>query len=356
MDAQESQKKLFSNGFAVIIGTGVDVHGNSALKYHSTINDAEWISEILTDESRCAYPKDQVKVLVGNGAKKEDIMSAFVWLAEKSTDESTVLIFFSGHGRRFKDEAETFIVPYGASKDCTQTIISGKELFMAIKAISAKKVILLTNCCWAGGVIPNLSSLGVGDSDEPFGLGNVPLSEEHIKKLSAGRGFAVLSSSRRNEVSYTGFRNYKRGKAYSAFAAGICHGLLGIGLPATDGVVRISDLASFCQEFVRKKTKNHQNPYFDFDRADNFVVAHLYAGLTGRSNLGDDEDTSDGFEVRDDDDEEDNNGGTSQVMQNQTFSNMGIFAHGNSVAFGGINNWARTGNSSVTFHWGPPTN
>ncbi|RUP51049.1 hypothetical protein BC936DRAFT_150109 [Jimgerdemannia flammicorona] len=353
MASQDSQKQLFKHGYALVIGTGADLSGQQTDGYQSTTNDAQWFYEILTDDSRCAYPKTQVKLLVGLEATKEAICSAFEWLEEEAKAESTVTIFFSGHARRIGNEKDTCILSCSTSGESAgSNTISGKELYRYIKTIDAQKIMLLLNCCFAGGVLPQLLTVD-NEDDKILGLGNVPLNQVQIDRLSAGKGFAVLSSSRRNETSLTGYRGGSDKKKYSAFVVGICQALTGIGQPATDGFVYVADLALSCCEYVRKKTNKLQNPYFDFRGADNFAVAYYRAGLLKKLRLGDGDDEIQGedFEVTDDDPEV-NRGAPALPAQSHVFSNSKFRASKNSTAIGGINICSGTGNATVTWRSG----
>ncbi|RUS23969.1 hypothetical protein BC938DRAFT_474326 [Jimgerdemannia flammicorona] len=353
MASQDPQKQLFKNGYALVIGTGADLSGQQTDAYQSTINDARWFYDILTDDSRCAYPTDQVKLLDGPKATREAICSALEWLEEEAKAGSTVAIFFSGHARRTGIENDTCVLSCSTSNEFAgNNTISGKELYRFIHPMAAQKIILFLNCCFAGGIVPQLLTINA-DDDRILGLGNVPLNQVQIDKLSAGKGFAVLSSSRGNETSLTGYRRGSGKKKYSAFVVGICQALTGVGQPATDGFVYVADLALSCCEYVRRKTKGLQNPYLDFRGADNFAVAYYRAGLLNKLRLGDGdgETLEEDFEVTDDD-PEDNRGAPALPAQSNVFSNSKIRASKSAVAIGGINIFSGTGNATVTWRSG----
>ena len=58
----------FTHGHALVIGMGADLP--------DTIQDATGLADILTDQSRCAYPPGQVTLLTGEKATRAAVLSA----------------------------------------------------------------------------------------------------------------------------------------------------------------------------------------------------------------------------------------------------------------------------------------
>ncbi|MGQ0603048.1 MAG: caspase family protein [Anaerolineales bacterium] len=247
----------FTHGHAIVIGVGADLP--------TTIDDATGLADILKDPGRCAYPEKQVAVLTGEGARRKHILSALSDLAKQTSADSTVVVYFSGHGYQVKERfgRSYFIMPFGYSIDeLTETAISGAELSAALGAIKAQKMLLLLDCCHAGGLdeakAPGLT------------LSKAPLPAEAPALLAQGAGRIIIASSTSDELSYAG-------KPYSAFTLAVVEALAGKGVAKQDGYVRASDLALYAREMVPRRTTNKQHPVLNFEQADNFVVAY-YAG------------------------------------------------------------------------------
>ncbi|KAL1925500.1 uncharacterized protein VTP21DRAFT_383 [Calcarisporiella thermophila] len=277
----------FKDAYALLIGTGTDERGKVQQSYESTINDAELLYNTLTNKSRCAYPENQVKLLTGDKATRKNILGALKELSRCTNEQSTVLFFFSGHGVTH-DNSHVYLVPAGlrADEELEENAISGDDLFYRINDIPARKRILLLNCCFAGGVVPELLALG-GKKEEPLGLSQAVLSDEQIKKLGSGEGIAVLSSSRANERSWTGYRGREVGSAvkrYSAFTMGLVAALSGWGQEKNqEGYVYIHDWAEACRKYVEEKTGRKQHPYFDYRFLSKFPVGYYNGGHTEKS-------------------------------------------------------------------------
>ena len=81
---------IYGQGYGLVVGVGADLP--------NTVNDANGLAKILIDKERCAYPKTQLALLTGPEANRENILAEFDKLAKCVTAESTVVIYFSGHG------------------------------------------------------------------------------------------------------------------------------------------------------------------------------------------------------------------------------------------------------------------
>jgi hypothetical protein len=248
----------FTHGHALLIGVGGDLP--------NTVNDAKGIAKILADPGRCAYPPEQVTTLTRTSATRARVLEALDALAQTSTKKSTVIVYFSGHGYRVKSsEGEHyFLLPYEYDlQRLAKTAISGVEFAKKLKAIPAARILLLLDCCHAGGV---------GDEKSPSDLvfAKAPLPPEAQQAFSKGQGRALIASSTADELSYAG-------KPYSAFTLALVEALAGEGASKNDGFVRWTDLALHAREATPRRTRGRQHPIVDLTRVDNFVLAY-YAG------------------------------------------------------------------------------
>jgi hypothetical protein len=247
----------FEHGHALVIGVGADLP--------NTVDDAVGLADILTDGGRCAYPSSQVQLLTKEGATRDGILAALDKLSQATSDESTVIVYFSGHGYRVASSTGEFyyLLPYGYElAQLYQTAISGTDFAGRLRAIPAQKLLLLLDCCHAGGV---------GEAKAPgLGLTKSPLPPAAQELLAEGSGRVLVASSQEDELSYAG-------KPYSAFTLALIEALSGIGASKDDGYVRVADLALHARQVVPGRTRGRQHPILHFEQADNFVLA-FYAG------------------------------------------------------------------------------
>jgi hypothetical protein len=250
----------FEQGHALVVGVGADLP--------ATVDDAVGLADMLRDTSRCAYPAGQVKLLTGEGATAGNIQAALDALAESAGPESTVIVYFSGHGYRVTSPTGEFyyLLPYGYDLNrLYQTAISGAEFSERLRAIPAQKLLMLLDCCHAGGV---------GEAKAPgLELQKSPLPPEAHSLLAEGRGRVLIASSQADELSFAG-------KPYSAFTLALTEALCGVGVAKQDGYVRVTDLALHAREVVPRRTQDRQHPILHFEQADNFVLAYYAGGET----------------------------------------------------------------------------
>ena len=237
------------------------------------VKDAQHIADLLSDPNYCGFPTDNVKLLLDGQATQAALRQGLGDLAGRSHADSTVLIFFSGHGGRIESgpHAGQYLLPvdtvYPSVEDLARTAISGAEFTAALNAIPARKVVVIFDCCHSGGI------------GQPRDLAapefKAGLSESYYDEaLKAGRGRVILASSRSTEYSYV-----LPGAEYGLFTEHLLGGLRG-GVASDDGLVRIFDLFEYLQPRV---TKAHprQHPIFKAELEENFPVALYRGGARG---------------------------------------------------------------------------
>jgi uncharacterized caspase-like protein len=241
----------FSHGYALVVGVGADLP--------VTIEDARAVSQMLLDPARCAYPADQVRLLTGENASRADILAALRWLGGSTDQSDTVVVYFSGHGL---DTPGFFLVPYGFDwQDLAATAVSGTEFTELLRSIEAQKLLVLLDCCHAGG------------QAEAKNFVKSPMPDEALDELGQSGGRVVIASSRKNEVSWTG-------QPYSQFTKAMLEALAGYGSSEQDGFARVLDLALYVGRVVPDRTEDKQHPLIKIrNLQDNFAIA-FYAGGT----------------------------------------------------------------------------
>ncbi|WP_414518430.1 caspase family protein [Nostoc sp. PCC 9305] len=251
--------QTFTNGYALLIGVGADLP--------VTVKDATAIQDILIDSDRAAYLSEQVTLLTETSATRQNILTAFDQIIAQvnQNSDATVIIYYSGHGGRIQRTNEYFLVPFRYDpSQRADTAISGVEFTQKIEAITARKLVVLLDCCHAGGV-PALKEPG-----EAFIKS--PLPPELLNVLATGSGRVVVASSREDEYSYTG-------QPYSAFTDCLLEALQGKAAVNKDGYARILDVLVYLFDQVPKRASGPQHPFVNkvLDLGDNFPLCY-YAG------------------------------------------------------------------------------
>ncbi|RLC61429.1 MAG: caspase family protein, partial [Chloroflexi bacterium] len=171
--------ETFVQGYAVVVGVGADLP--------VTVDDAAAVADLLRDPARCAYPPEQVHLLTGEQATGEAILATLDALSRSTTAQSTVVVYFSGHGL---ETPAYYLLPHGYDlADLANTAIPGEVFTARLRSIRAGKLLVLLDCCHAGG------------QAEAKGLPGVksPLPPSVTDELRRGSGRVVIASSRKDE-------------------------------------------------------------------------------------------------------------------------------------------------------------
>ncbi len=181
----------FTYGHALLIGVGQ--YANWYLSAPGTAKDAEQLATLLKDPQVAAYPADQVRVVSDSAATQQGILDALDAFAQElaAAPQSTALVFFAGHGIQRDDGY--YLLPYDyTSSNLAATAISAAQFHAKVDAIRrhAQKLVVLLNCCHAGGVGDDVLSDGDAGAttDAPPPAFYQPLVE--------GSGQVVISSSK----------------------------------------------------------------------------------------------------------------------------------------------------------------
>ncbi len=238
---------LFTHGYAVVVGVGADLP--------NTITDADAVAALLKDPERCAYPPDQVRLLTGPQAQRDDVLAALGWLADatRQDPDATAIVYFSGHGMQSPDFR---LILYAYRRDdLPGTTISGVEFTDKLRAVQAARLVVLLDCCYAAAqAIPK-----------------APLSSDILAELGRGNGRVVLASSRKYEESLSG-------SPYSVFTASLLQALAGAGAAEHDGYARVLDIALYVGRMVPNRTADRQHPTLSVANLENNFVLAYYAG------------------------------------------------------------------------------
>jgi hypothetical protein len=231
-----------------------------------TTRDAEAVASILRDPGRCAYPPDHVLLLTETGASRDGIVTALRALAKEVAPDDALTVYYSGHGVAAGND-QYFLLTHGADHTkLDDTALNGREFTELLLAIPARRLLLLLDCCRAGGIFDR----GIGkapDSMRP----DIPVDWQQM--LSRGSGTVVIASSQADEVSLI------QG-AYSVFTYVLVEAFCGVGAARRDGFVYTTDLALHTRERVPGLTGDSQHPTMTFRSADDYRVAFYAAGGT----------------------------------------------------------------------------
>ncbi len=245
-----------NNNFALLIGVGGD-------KIEYTVNDARMLQESLVDSNLIGYPEENVILCIENEATRKGIIRAFEELREKTDEDSTILLYYSGHGGKFSDKHKFFLQPSDMTADnIMETMITAEELRDMINALPSEKLVLFLDCCHAEGMVQS----GIKGL---YGM---------AQKLNDEQGIWIMASCQDNEKSY-GHNNH------SFFTQALLDVLAGRHVrPFTEPEVSMMDVVEYIFNEVPKMASNcvdeHgqqavQTPYFKTQMSENLILSRF---------------------------------------------------------------------------------
>ena len=259
-----------TNAHALVVGIADYQY---VTKLSASVNrDAMEVYKTLIDPETCAYPRQNVARLLDEQATGAALRQALADLAANTNTDSIVTIYLSSHGGRIADGPYRgeYIAPVDAKYDpadpsqLATTAISGDEFSAALAAIPARKVLVILDCCHAGGI-------GETKSLAPSTGLTKGFSQEMYDRLGGGSGRAILASARPDEESYI-----LAGDQNSLFTKHLLDGLRG-GVAGEDEFVRIFRLYEYVQPKVTAQ-HSRQHPRFKSNLEENFPIAFYKGG------------------------------------------------------------------------------
>ncbi|AYQ31569.1 caspase family protein [Runella sp. SP2] len=239
---------------ALLIGVGQRQDDTPAMAV--TAADAKRVACELF--KRDIVPYDNILTLTDSNATKVKILEGIDSLVTKTkTDKADLVwVYFSGHGYKQTSPEGTdkhFLIAHDTlAADVENTALLGADFIDRINKIKAEKILLLLDCCHAGGISKSRKS-------------RIPFDE---KAFLSHANRVVISSSHANKESFTS-------KPLSVFTYVLINGLAGAYFEENDKDVTVFDLAMYLRETVYPLTKRHQRPQlnvFENTGTKNFIL------------------------------------------------------------------------------------
>lgn len=195
----EKYKAEYQEKFAFIIGINNYKNVNS-LEYAE--NDAKSIKDILINEYR--YKKDNITLLLGEDANKENILNHYSKYINETFDNDSLLFYYAGHGETYMgiQGNEGFLVPYDGTQENWNTLISWKEIIEKSNLMKAKHIFYVIDACYSGLAL----SRGPAFASSRF-LTDI-LSRPARQVLTAGKGDQKVADAKGPIANHSLFTGY----------------------------------------------------------------------------------------------------------------------------------------------------
>lgn len=255
------------NAYALLIGVGADLK--------ESVTDATAIYNLLADETLCGYKEENVFLLTEEKATKQGIFDALDNLIEITDKNSSILIFYSGHGGHHEGANIYYLQPNDFDAD---TFIDAKDLRIKINALKSRRLIFFLDCCHAAGMFKG-SNVGsyqtnLDTNEEEETTKRLKDVEGLAQKIDDDKGISIVSSCREDQLSWI-----MPGDINSLFTKCLLEVLRAQHKKYfEDEYIRISEVVQYIFRKVPER-QSKQNPYVNLQIYDDFVLSYIPENL-----------------------------------------------------------------------------
>jgi len=229
------------NDFAIVIGIS-----NYREKIIAPVKYAKKDAEIMAGylENIVGIPKTNIKVLTDNSATKSDIEAYMEdWLKRRAKQNSTVFVYYAGHGAPDLEGNEAYIVPYEGHPDFPSKLYSVKKMYESLNKLPTKDVIVMLDSCFSGAGERGITKIGTR-----------PLVISLETPLLAGGKIMVLAASTGTQIS----SDYDKVK-HGLFTYYLLRGMRGEADKNGNGIVELGELYDYVRANVSEKASLELN-------------------------------------------------------------------------------------------------
>ena len=229
------------NHYAVVIG--IEQYRQRLPKVDFAARDASVMREYLT--KTLGYPDENVIIALNEHASKSDLEKYIEqWLPNHVEKDSTVFVYYSGHGAPNPKTGEGFLVPYDGDPTFLEvTGYSLKRLYENLGKLPAREVLVVLDSCFSGAG---------GRSVIAKGTRPVVVSAENPALLSGKT--LVLSASAGDQVSNT----YDT-QAHGLLTYFFLRGLQGEADLNKDKTIDLQELFAYVKPAVQRTARRDYN-------------------------------------------------------------------------------------------------
>jgi hypothetical protein len=211
-----------------------------AVKY--AVRDAEVMAKYL--ENLGGIPRANIKVLIDDKASKSDIQAYIEdWLPRRVNSNSTVFVYYSGHGAPDLQGKNAFIVPYEGQPDFPSKLYPLQAMYDSLSKLPVKEAVVMLDSCFSGAK---------GRSISPEGARPLVMTPDAI--VPANDKVFVLAGASGSQIS----SDFDRAQ-HGLFTYYILRGMRGEADRKRTGSVELGDLFRYVKANVAEKASLELN-------------------------------------------------------------------------------------------------
>lgn len=212
--------------------------------------DARGFYDLLIDPRHAGLPEENVRLLIDEEATLSNIKKAISgWLFKLADRDSTVIIFFAGHGglesdktNREADGIAKYLLPWDTDPDnLFASALSNIDFQELLRTIKAQRLVGFLDSCYAAGV----SSTGARDVD---------IVDDPYKDLCQGKGRLIIASAQPNQRSWE-----SKELGHGIFTHHLLQAIKGKADSNNNGYTSALDVFRYLRDNVPKTTRKLSN-------------------------------------------------------------------------------------------------
>ena len=230
-----------------------------------SVKDATDIRDVLIYNA--GYLPENVFLLTNEKATKKGVLTEFSNLINKINPDSKVLLYYSGHGKKYTDETFYLEVEGFDKKKPDATGIRANELKEKLNKIIAERLVFFIDSCFAQGMTKGSDLKNTSDKLEALEEKIKLSKDDHLEApeglvhdLDNEEGMAIISACKDNQKSL-----YFKGDDNSLFTTYLLKVLKGEHKTRFDSeFIKLFDVVSYLVEEVPKDAalaERKQNPF-----------------------------------------------------------------------------------------------
>lgn len=221
------------NAFAVVIG--IETYRDLP-QAEFTVRDAKILKEYLIRVM--GFPQENIITLLNDRATKGDIEGYIgAWLKNNVERDSTVFVYYAGHGAPNPVTGEAFIIPFDGNPAFPEaTGIPLKKFYQTLSELQAKEILVVMDSCFSGA-----------GGRSVMAKGGRPMAISVENPILATKNITVMTAATATEIS-SGYPE----KRHGLFTYFFLKGLQGEADFNRDGIVSLGEIYNYVTPQVKK--------------------------------------------------------------------------------------------------------
>lgn len=230
--------EIKQHAFAVVIG--IETYRDLP-QAEFAVRDAKIMKEYLVRVM--GFPPENIVTLLNERATKGDLEGYMgTWLKNNVERDSTVFIYYAGHGAPNPVTGEAFIIPFDGSPAFPEaTAIPLKRFYQILSELQAKEILVVMDSCFSGG--GGRSVMAKGGRPMAISIENPVLATKNMVVMTAATGTEISS----------GYQE----KRHGLFTYFFLRGLQGEADFNKDRIVSLEELYNYVAPQVKKRAREH---------------------------------------------------------------------------------------------------